>query len=220
MKARLFPCLLLLLVISFSGKSLSATTFSTNALISELDPAFDGQDIVVSGATLTVDGRHYFTSLLLTNGAVLTHSPCTTTTTHKLDLVVTNDLVVSTNSKIDVSGKGYLPKYTTGNTTNGGIIGSSGTSFGGVGGAYGGTPNPVYGDYSDPDDWGSGGGETKGGGLVRIRAQALILEGKILADGETATVRGGASGGGVSLDVDVLASWSRTVSRSRSIEAL
>jgi hypothetical protein len=70
--------------------SAPAATFTTNALITEADTSFDGQDIVVSGATLTVDGRHSFNSLLLTNGAVLTHSPCTATVAHKLDLVVTN----------------------------------------------------------------------------------------------------------------------------------
>jgi hypothetical protein len=36
-----------------------ASTFTTNALITETGTSFDGQDIVVSGATLTVDGRHY-----------------------------------------------------------------------------------------------------------------------------------------------------------------
>jgi hypothetical protein len=62
--------------------SAPAAVFTTNALITEADTSLDGQDMVVSGATLTVDGRHYFNSLLLTNGAVLTHSPCTTTNTH------------------------------------------------------------------------------------------------------------------------------------------
>jgi hypothetical protein len=31
----------------------SAATFTTNALITEADTSYDGQDIVVSGATLT-----------------------------------------------------------------------------------------------------------------------------------------------------------------------
>ena len=35
-----------------------AATFTTNALITETNTSFDGQDIVVIGATLTVDGRH------------------------------------------------------------------------------------------------------------------------------------------------------------------
>jgi hypothetical protein len=55
----------------------SVATFTTNALITEADTSFDGQDMVVSGATLTVDGRHAFNSLLLTNGAVRNHWPCT-----------------------------------------------------------------------------------------------------------------------------------------------
>jgi hypothetical protein len=67
--------------------SAHAATFTTNALISEANTAFDGQDIVVSGATLTVDGRHYFNSLLLTNGAVLTHSPSSDSKSHKLDIM-------------------------------------------------------------------------------------------------------------------------------------
>jgi hypothetical protein len=57
---------------TFNPQPLHAATFTTNALITEADTSFDGQDIVVSGATLTVDGRHPFNSLLLTNGAVLT----------------------------------------------------------------------------------------------------------------------------------------------------
>jgi hypothetical protein len=40
--------------------SAPAATFTTNALITEADTSFDGQDIVVSGATLTVDGRHSY----------------------------------------------------------------------------------------------------------------------------------------------------------------
>jgi hypothetical protein len=35
-----------------------AATFSTNALITESDTSYDGQDILVNGATITVDGRH------------------------------------------------------------------------------------------------------------------------------------------------------------------
>jgi hypothetical protein len=96
MKARLFYALLA----RMTEQRCLRATFTTNALITEADTSFDGQDIVVSGATLTVDGRHYFNSLLLTNGAALTHSPCTATNTHKLDLVVANEVMVSSNSRI------------------------------------------------------------------------------------------------------------------------
>ena len=44
----------------------------------------------MDGATVTINGGHSFNSLLLTNNAVLTHSPNTTAVTHKLDLTVTN----------------------------------------------------------------------------------------------------------------------------------
>ena len=81
-----------------SSPLLLAATFTTPVTISESDTTYDGQDIVVNGATLTVNGAHSFASLLLTNAAVLTHSPCTATATHKLDLTVTNQIAVSAGS--------------------------------------------------------------------------------------------------------------------------
>ena len=60
-----------------SSPLLLAATFTTPVTISESDMTYDGQDIVVNGATLTVNGPHSFASLLLTNAAVPTHSPCT-----------------------------------------------------------------------------------------------------------------------------------------------
>jgi hypothetical protein len=56
--------LLLFLVLTqlstFNPQPLQAAVFSTNALITEADTSYDGQDIVVSGVTLTVDGRHSY----------------------------------------------------------------------------------------------------------------------------------------------------------------
>ena len=63
---------LLLLFLLFISPSAPAATFTTNALITEADTSFDGQDIVVSGATLTVDGRHSINSLLLPTTSMLT----------------------------------------------------------------------------------------------------------------------------------------------------
>ena len=85
-----------------------AVTFTSNVTISEGDTTYDGQDIIVDGATATINGAHSFTSLSLINGAALTHSPCTAAVRHKLDLTVTNQITVSADSRIDVSGKGYL----------------------------------------------------------------------------------------------------------------
>ncbi len=175
-----------------------AATFTSNFVITETNLLFDGEGIVVSGATLTIDGTHRFNSLLLTDGAVLKHSPCTAASTFKLDLVVTNEIVVSTGTQIDVSGRGYVAGRTKGNATNGAATGQSGGSYGGLGGPRaGGSPNAAYGNHAAPDDWGSGsavGGS--GGGLIQIRGGTLVLDGEILADGSGAGF-GGGSGGGI-----------------------
>ena len=43
-----------------SSLEAAAITFTTGFTITETNFAYDGQDIVVSGATLTVDGRHSY----------------------------------------------------------------------------------------------------------------------------------------------------------------
>src|SRR6185436_5717464 len=159
-----------------------------------------GHDIIVSGVTVIIDGPHRFNSILLTNNAILTHSVCTWTNTHKLDLQVANAIVVSADSRLDVTGKGYLPERTTGNTTDGGARVHAGGSYGGLGGrsrfADGSRVTAVYGDYAIPDDWGSGGGGSPGGGQVWLMAERLQLDGEIVANGgATETCDGGAGGG-------------------------
>ena len=178
-----------------------AVTFTGNVTISEGDTTYDGQDIIVDGATATINGAHSFTSLSLINGAVLTHSPCTAAVTHKLVLTVTNQITVSTDSRIDVSGKGYVFGRTSGNTTVGAATGHAGGSHGGLSptGNFG-QANAVYGDYADPNDWGAGGGPGdigggQGGGLARIHAGTLVLDGPLLANGVNTHNVCGAGGG-------------------------
>src|SRR4051812_37174039 len=79
-----------ILVLLFFVKSVIAQpTVLTNALlISETNRFYDGIDLVINATTVTIDGSHSFKSLLLTNGAVLTHAPCTTAETHKVDITV------------------------------------------------------------------------------------------------------------------------------------
>ena len=68
-------CILLLAALTqlstLSPQPCVAATFTANALISETNTAYDGQDLVISGAgvTVAIDGPHAFHSLLLTNGA-------------------------------------------------------------------------------------------------------------------------------------------------------
>ena len=125
--------------------------------------------------------------MIAKNGAVITTFASSASQVYQLDLNVPRVLSIDATSAIDVSGEGYLPGYTTGNTTQGASTGSAAGSYGGLGGIYGsGTPNAVYGDYANPDDWGSGtspGGGGTGGGLVRIAAGQFILDGQIRAQG-------------------------------------
>ena len=99
---------------------------------------------------------------------------------HKLEVEVSGPITVSPDSRIDVSGKGYVLGRTSGNTTNGAVTGTSGGSYGGLGGSRGGSANAVYGDYATPEDWGSGGQEASGGGRVKLVAQGLQLDGQLL----------------------------------------
>jgi hypothetical protein len=52
-----------------------ATVFSTNTYIGSANTNYEGIAVVVSNCTLTVDGSHTFSSLQVTTGGVLTHSP-------------------------------------------------------------------------------------------------------------------------------------------------
>jgi hypothetical protein len=142
--------------------------------------------------------------LTLTNGAVLTHSPTTATKVNKLDIRITGTLTVDATSRIDATGRGFLGGGKPGNPFNGspfdssgmtvgfqrGSMGRSGGGYGGLGGASGeGVPNTVYGDFRSPNEPGSGGASFagqagNGGGLIRIVAQTLQLDGMIKADGE------------------------------------
>lgn len=72
--------------------------------------------------------------------------------------------------------------------------------------------NALYGNPADPNEAGSGGSAYNnnrsnlggnGGGLARIKAGAINLNGGILADGMS-VVSGGGSGGGIRIDAGTL----------------
>jgi hypothetical protein len=164
---------------------------------------------LTSSLPLSVVGSTIATGLLVapsvsvTSNGQLTSLKSTQTQMHKLEIDVSGTLSVDTSSRIDVSSLGYLHGRTTPNTTVGAATGNSGGSHGGRGGSNGGTTNALYGDFADPEDWGSGGSALgslsggDGGGLVRITAGRLLLNGPILANGQTVTNGSGGSGGGI-----------------------
>ena len=208
--------------ITINGRTLVITQ---NTSIGRFDRSFEGTDLTIQGpATVTIDGPHRFRSLTLRNNAVVTHPATTGISTSKLDLTVDTALTIDATSRIDVTALGFLAGGKSGNPFPGnpfnnsgmtvgfqrGSSGRSGGSYGGLGGSSGeGSASPVYGDFRNPNDPGSGGASFagaagNGGGLIRIVAQTLQLDGMIKADGETPANYAGGSGGGLRIDVGTL----------------
>lgn len=203
-----------------AGLRAETIVLTGNVTIAEGDLTYDHQTIVQQGGTLTVMGPHTFENLTLTNGAVLTHPAFTTNATYHLELNVAGVMLISTNSSINVTGHGYPAGWTHPETTNGASTGYSGGSYGGLGGAYSGPPNAIYGDYRDPNELGSGSGTSvgggPGGGLVRIVAGELVLEGTILASASNMRY-GAGSGGGVLVGLVIMAMQRRSSLASDTI---
>ena len=193
-----------------------AMTLTTNTTLSPGDTTYEGADLVVSNCTLTVNGPHGFASLLLKEGAVLTHSPAPYgEPDHRLSLTITNDLTVDATSRIDANARGYA-------TTNGpgkGLYDFSYPSSGGHGGPGGNNYNNslagggVYDSLLAPTQWGSGGGDMgftiqpggAGGGVIRLSVGGVLtLAGQLVADGGSTYDSGGA-GGSIHLTVGTLA---------------
>ncbi|WP_415835185.1 Ig-like domain-containing protein [Corallococcus soli] len=189
------------------------------------DMQYEGMDILVQGSkTLRIDGAHTFRNLYVLGGATLTHSEQGVSGRNLLDLTVTQEVRVDSSSKIDVSGRGYLGGWRGANQQRPGLTtGHASTGKTDVGGSHGGygyaegykagsnPPTPVYGDYWDPDDFGAGGSGGvsstslggSGGGLIRLRAGSMKLDGRLLANDGPTNSRAGA-GGGIRVDVGAL----------------
>ncbi|MBN1671707.1 MAG: hypothetical protein JXR37_11765, partial [Kiritimatiellae bacterium] len=184
----------------------ATNTFTVDTVVTNGDLTYEGDDIIVNGCTLTIDGPHTFNSLSIVTNGTLTHPACTNTAEYRVDLTISNSLLIESTARIAASARGYLRAYTAGNTTTGGATGTAGGSHGGLG--HGLTGNWVYDDFADPafpgagggTDWGAGG---VGGGLVRIAAANATIDGSIRADGEDgyAFADSAGAGGGIRLDV-------------------
>ncbi len=162
-------------------------------------------------------------TVAILGSSLLTHPAATMVSQFGLELSVDDKLTVETNSRVDVTARGYLggrsgdnigeAGLTLDNSTVNGSSRRNGASYGGSGafGNAGGTINSIYGMWENPNDPGSGGGSDNspggsGGGLIRIAANNLLLEGQILANGRNgSTYAGGGSGGGIKLNVGTLA---------------
>ncbi|MCX6878918.1 MAG: hypothetical protein NTW21_34680, partial [Verrucomicrobia bacterium] len=208
--------LLIALALTLSLTDAGAITFNTNTAIGNGNTTYDGQDITVSGCTLTVDGPHNFASLAVTNGGVLTHSAAPNgEANNRLDLTITGDVTVDATSAIQANGRGYGPDSGPG----AGVPSNSGggAGHGGIGGARRARSErgSSYGSLTHPVDLGSGGsssggvsGGSGGGAITLTVAGTLVLDGSISANGINGNSSyyggGGGSGGSVMLTCGVL----------------
>ena len=197
-----------------------ATTGMWTPLGMSTEGAFFVDCLIVSGTGVLAAPEHAEMPIQANNvdivsGGVLLHQQTTASKVYSLEMTVANRLFVDVDSAIGVTGRGYVVGYTFGNTRTGGATGWSGGSYGGHGASTGGGASPAaYGDPLNPNEPGSGGwgdgAVGSGGGLVRITAGTVVVDGRIVADGGngwhvTNRGHGGAgSGGGIRLDVGML----------------
>jgi hypothetical protein len=179
------------------GRSTSAevTVHLVDAL--ELDPAgpidwpsLENETVVLRSGVVTLDQPVRLGGLLLLGDAVVSH-PATPAGGHEaVDLDVSGPLYVGCSATIDASGKGY-PAWTTypgaSNVFNVGAgshigVGGSSSSFELHGRTYGSSLWPF-----EPGAGGGGSTGERGGGVVRIEAERIGIDGRISADGVTAS---------------------------------
>ncbi|MFO0874054.1 MAG: hypothetical protein U0575_08800 [Phycisphaerales bacterium] len=200
-----------------------AEVFVVDKTIAIGDLAYDGQDIVVRGCTVTINGAHSFKSLTIEHSAsgakgVVTHAAGLAAgmwLTVDGDVFVTGAIGAWPACEINVSGRGdgsaqgqgagaSTPNYSAG-AAGGGHGGGGGNSVNGpAGGTAYGAVGPS-GFVDQPTTKGSGGGACTyygiaggaGGGVVRLTvAGTLTVDGTIASDGLAGGLYSGTSSGG------------------------
>ena len=189
----------------------------------------DTLDINSNGEFMSSD-RVISQTVTLTNTGVIAQVPTDATTNFSIDLAATT-INVDATSTIDAVARGFLGGRQPGNPfgsgsgmTLGFVQGSAGTSggsYGGLGGAANGAANLVYGNPQDPKDPGSGGATISrtggnGGGVIKIAAQSMTVNGGIRAGGGSGvgdSFAAGGSGGAIKIDVGTLTGTGQIAAR-------
>ncbi|HET8798223.1 MAG TPA: Ig-like domain-containing protein, partial [Thermoanaerobaculia bacterium] len=193
----------------------AAPVITTDINISSISAdQYANKSVLVRGARVYITVPLTLKDLILVDGATLSVSEET-----KLDVTIADRLFVDGDSRIDVSGKGWLGGLVTrednsftnpsrsGRTINGTLGATNASaSHAGIGGAYLGATNATYGSIADPSDFGAGGAANpngserggNGGGAIRIAGGSglarLVVAGRIAADGVVGAWTGGAGG--------------------------
>jgi hypothetical protein len=150
--------------------------------------ALESQIAVLEGGTLSLEAPRRFRGLILLPGATITHPPFTGG--EAVDLTVDETLYLACGAKIDVAGKGHQD----------GPAANRGSHIGAAGGAALGT---TYGSVVEPREPGASGSKpfgqpaSAGGGVVRLKAGRLVVDGTIDAAGKPAGFYSASAGGSI-----------------------
>ncbi len=150
-------------------------------------------DLVVDGYTYVINNTQTWATVQVINGGRIVHDLASGTNVNRMVLNA-ESVTIDETSMIDVSGKGCVDS---------GLGNYVGGSHGGRGGDYRTNPSrPCFGDFREPADYGGGSMGSCGGGIVKIVAGTLRVDGAIVADGVmTDASAGGSAGGSIWLDV-------------------
>jgi RHS repeat-associated protein len=154
---------------------------------------------ILSGGSLIVNDSVESKVFLIKEQGLVTHSALTHENNSSKVNIHANEFNMESGSILNVSGKGYPSGYGPLGQINGTY--TSGGSHAGKG--NGGTI-PGYDDYRQPTMAGGGGAAPSaeqtlgaGGGVVRIQANSLVLNGSIQADGQENYHYGTGAGGSI-----------------------
>lgn len=173
----------------------SASTELRLALVDaiELDPsepidwsALEDQVVVLRTGVVTLDQPVQLAGLILLGDAVLTHPPTPAGGHQAVDLDVSGPVYIGCDAGIEATGRGF-PAATTYPGVLGGSSGAAGNHIG-VGG--GGLPGRTYGSSLWPFEAGAGGGGStgeRGGGVLRLTALSVGIDGRAVAYGQDAS---------------------------------
>ena len=179
------------------------------------DTTYEDQNLRITGpgVIVTMNGVHSFKNVEILDGAMLTHGETDLSTEYSLNIQAWT-FTVDDISAVNIDGRGYVGGRHDGahdvGMTEGNISGAtyrSGGSYGGLGGIFDGTPNPVYGNMTAPESLGSGGSRGyytsqlggDGGGRFKLETINFISDGLISANGLNGGGGQAGSGSGGSL---------------------
>ncbi|HYK00775.1 MAG TPA: Ig-like domain-containing protein [Thermoanaerobaculia bacterium] len=180
------------LLTSFTAIVADSAPIAASMTIEPANTTYDGKTVVVTGGTVTIRGPHTFDRLIVLGGTIVHAS------LEKLELTTTRGLYVACGAGIDPVGRGY--NANTSYTGAGRSTDFNGGSHFGRGGVHSGELGLTYGSVYRPQEAGGGNGaccglaNAPGGGIVRITAASLAVDGLIRANGADADGATGAGG--------------------------